>query len=115
MPGTGRPSARAVPAGASATSSTSGSRREWVMPGLRPGAGERSLGGSGNGFDVGWDERRAACRAVAAVVDLARAAAKVEHHRPPPVVAIAVAPLHQRDEDGPQVEPLAGQLVLEAL
>ena len=57
----------------------------------------------------------AALHADAAVVDLAAAAGVADHDGRAVGRRVGVAPLQQRDDDGPQVGALAGQPVFEAL
>src|SRR5687768_3738642 len=57
---------------------------------------------------------RAALRAAQVAVDLAAAIAVLENDRGTGVGRVAVAPLEQRHQDGPEVDPLLRQPVLVA-
>ena len=82
-----------------------GRLRRRCRPARRPRADGDRLGDR----DVG-----AARRAAPAVVELAAAAPVLEDHRPLALEPVAVAPLQQGHEDGPQVGALLGQAVLAA-
>ena len=97
--------ARAAVSAQAGTPTAAPSPSRAARPAARPGADGDRLGDR----DVG-----AAGDAAAPVVDLAPAASMLQDHRPLTLEPVAVAPLEQRDEDGPQVGALLGQAVLAA-